>query len=248
MQAGTPPLHVVEIVRRLEQGVTRPFLVRTEDDVFYVAKGRNLPPRERMAEWLAASLAQAAGLPIPDFTLLDVPQELIDLYGADGNELGSGLVFGSRLEASAQEFSVSDLAAVPAQLARKAFAFDWWICNADRSLTERGGNPNLLWLPTEKRVVLIDHNLAFDLHFNAGQFLEVHAFRQRAPEVFDDLVNKAEIALALDAALTGFDAAVAAIPAAWGYLDVECTLPAGVEWVTVKARLAERVSLSPDWL
>ncbi len=248
MQVGAPPFHVVEIVRRLEQGVTRPFLVRTEDGVFYVAKGRNLPPRERMAEWLAASLAREVGLPIPDFALLDVPQELIDLYGGDGNELGSGLVFGSRLESSAQEFSVSVLAAVPAELARRAFAFDWWICNADRSLTEHGGNPNLLWLPTEKRVVLIDHNLAFDPAFNPSQFLEVHAFRQRAPEVFDDLVNRAELTFAFDAALTGFDAAVATIPPAWGYLDAECTIPAGVEWTAVKARLAERVSLSPDWL
>lgn len=103
------PLRIVEIVRRLEQGATRPFLVRTEDDVLYVAKGRNLPPRERMAEWLAASLTLEVGLPIPEFALLDVPQELIDLLGSGGAALGAGLVFGSRWQANAQEFSVSDL-------------------------------------------------------------------------------------------------------------------------------------------
>lgn len=37
-------LQVIEIMRRLDQGMTRPFLVRAEDDVLYVAKGRETTP------------------------------------------------------------------------------------------------------------------------------------------------------------------------------------------------------------
>ncbi len=45
---------------------------------------------------------------------------------------------------------------------RDLVAFDWWIKNGDRQLTEIGGNPNLLWTPESDSMVVIDHNMAFD--------------------------------------------------------------------------------------
>lgn len=69
-------LQVIEIVRRLDQGMTRPFLVRAEDDALYVAKGRETTQRGLIAEWICAHLAQYLGLSIPLFSLLQVPQEL----------------------------------------------------------------------------------------------------------------------------------------------------------------------------
>ena len=41
-------LQVIEIVRRLDQGMTKPFLVHTEDDALYVAKGRETTQRGLM--------------------------------------------------------------------------------------------------------------------------------------------------------------------------------------------------------
>lgn len=104
----------------------------------------------------------------------------------------------------------------------------------------------MLWVPAEKRVVLIDHNLAFDPQFDQTLFLEVHVFRERAAEIFEDLANRAELAALLEAALGKFDAAMASIPAVWGFSDPECTIPARVEWTTVKRQLAERLPLSRD--
>ena len=57
-------LQVTEIMRRLEQGMTRPFLVRAEDDVLYVAKGRETTQRGLIAEWICAHLAQQLGLQV----------------------------------------------------------------------------------------------------------------------------------------------------------------------------------------
>ena len=95
-------LQVTEIVRRLDQGMTRPFLVRAEDDALYVAKGRETTQRGLMAEWICGHLASALGLSIPEFTLLDVPPELAAAFGPEGNALGAGLAFGSRQEANVQ--------------------------------------------------------------------------------------------------------------------------------------------------
>lgn len=83
-------LHVTEIVRRLDQGMTRPFLVRAEDDVLYVAKGRETTQRGLIAEWLCAHLARSLGLTIPDFALLEVPFDLADAFGPEGKALGTG--------------------------------------------------------------------------------------------------------------------------------------------------------------
>ena len=60
-------LQVTEIVRRLDQGMTRPFIVRAEDDELYVAKGRETTQRGLMAEWICAHLATKIGLPIRSF-------------------------------------------------------------------------------------------------------------------------------------------------------------------------------------
>ena len=75
-------LRVVELVRRMEQGRTQPFLVRTEDDALYVAKGRTTTRQGLCAEWLCAHLGRALDLPIPPFALLDVSPTLLGVLGA----------------------------------------------------------------------------------------------------------------------------------------------------------------------
>lgn len=236
-------LAVTEIVRRLEQGVTRPFLVRAEDDLLYVAKGRDTTQRGLIAEWICAHLARALELNIPEFTLLDVPQELVGAFGVEGSALGAGLVFGSRMEASVQEFAVTHLGQTTAEERKKVLAFDWWVENGDRSLSPHGGNPNLLWRASEKRLLVIDHNLAFDPEFQEQDFFATHVFRENADALFHDLVCKAEASASLSAALESFDEAVAGLPIAWNWLDLAQTLPVGVDLEAIKVRLNARTGL-----
>ncbi len=237
-------LHVTEIVRRLEQGMTRPFLVRAENDALYVAKGRETTQRGLIAEWICAHLAKTLGLSIPEFTLLDVPQELSEALGAEGNALGAGLVFGSRQETGVQEFAVTQLKLIGADERRRLLAFDWWVENADRSLTPHGGNPNLLWRAAESRLLVIDHNLAFDAEFDAAAFFATHVFRDEANVLFGDLVCRAETSAWLEAAICCFDSAVSSLPDAWRWLDMARTLPVQVDLEAIKSRLATRTGLS----
>ena len=239
-------LQVTEIVRRLDQGVTRPFLVRADDDALYVAKGRETTQRGLVAEWICAHLGQSLGLSIPDFALLDVPAELVEALGAEGSALGTGLVFGSRLEVEVQEFAVTQLKHIPAHDRRRLLAFDWWVENADRSLTNHGGNPNLLWRAAESRLLVIDHNLAFDAAFDEVAFFASHVFRDDADALFADLVWQAETSSMLTHALDGFDAAASSLPEAWKWVDVAQTIPTQVNLNTIKARLAMRTGLSRE--
>ena len=237
-------LQVTEIIRRLEQGMTRPFLVRTEDDVLYVAKGRETTQRGLIAEWICAHLAQQLGLPIPSFTLLQVPPELVSALGPEVAALGHGAVFGSLQQSGVQEFAVTQLKHVDVGLRRMLLAFDWWVENADRSLSPEGGNTNLLWNAVHRKLAVIDHNMAFDVEFEEASFFATHVFRQEADALFDDLVCRAEISERLEAALSCFKTAVQAIPAEWLWLDGEArTLPVQLDFETTKRRLASRARL-----
>lgn len=118
--------------------MTRPFLVRAQDDALYVAKGRAATSRGLMAEWICAHLGRQIGLPIPHFTLLELPQELVSAMGAEAGALGAGVAFGSKQESAAQEFTVTQLKHVQPDMRRRLLAFDWWIENGDRSLSPHG--------------------------------------------------------------------------------------------------------------
>lgn len=238
-------LQVTEIVRRLDQGMTRPFLVRAEDDALYVAKGRETTQRGLMAEWICAHLARELGLSIPEFALLDVPRELSEALGVEGNALGEGVVFGSRQQANVQEFAVTQLKRIGADEQRLLLAFDWWVENADRSLTPHGGNPNLLWRAAENRLLVIDHNLAFDADFDEPGFLATHVFRDEAGMLFGDLVCRAETSARLATALGCFDTTASGLPPSWFWVDVAQTVPIQVDLNFIKARLAARATLSP---
>ncbi|UUZ62419.1 hypothetical protein LP417_20240 [Polaromonas sp. P1-6] len=71
-------------------------------------------------------------------------------------------------------------------------AFDWWVRNADRTLGESSGNPNLLWDIEGAAPVVIDHNLAFDCEFESGKFVDTHIFRTDLAALKADLVMRAE--------------------------------------------------------
>lgn len=219
------PLQVVEILERSEQGVTRPFLCRCDDDQLYYVKGRDAGRRSLWCEWLAGHLAQAFGLPVPPLAVVQAPRALIDLY-SEGHDLGDAPAFGSRVVAHTQELTVSHLCDVPSAMQRDVLVFDWWVHNPDRTLTTYSGNPNLLWNTDGNRLVVIDHNVAFDSGFDAHSFSETHVFSAQLDHVFQDFVERANYVSRLKFALAAWSSACQNVPDEWWFADEERTVPA----------------------
>lgn len=213
-------IQIVEILRRSIQGVTRPFQCRCENGDLYFVKGHGAGRKSLIAEYVCGRLARSFGLPVADFEIVEVPQELI-AWGnsADLYDLGAGLAFGSKALPHVQEFSISNLQAVPPELRKDVVLFDWWIHNADRTLSKLGGNPNLLWDQKENRLAVIDHNQAFDELFNASDFTKLHVFHADLPVIFCDLVDRLAYADRLAAAIAEFDQACDNVPTEWWWVD-----------------------------
>lgn len=218
---------IAEVIRRAEQGRTKPYLCRADDGLHYFVKHRALPARERVAEWLAGSLAQALGLPVAPFSLVEITDAFDSAAVPWLRELGPGVGFGSVLQ-EAREFTFSDVERLEAGLAARVAAFDWWLYNSDRSLTARGGNPNLLWRTDEaaEKLVLIDHNLAFEQAFSHREFLATHAFAAQFGELLGDFIERERVRVEFAGALERLPAAWANIPKEWMFTDAEQTIPA----------------------
>lgn len=113
-------------------------------------------------------MAQAFGLPVAPFRIAEVDERLLSLGTTEFDDLGAGYVFASRKAENVLEVSWSNLGRINEILKRDVLVFDWWVRNADRTLTHWGGNPNLLWDTRSKDLLVIDHNQAFDSDFDAS--------------------------------------------------------------------------------
>ena len=237
-------LTIIEVLGRSEQGITRPFLCRGDDDLLYYAKGRFAGKKALCCEWVAGRLGKLLELPVPDFAMATVPETLVR-YSAmtDIAELDSGLVFASQLVEDAQEFAFNDLGRIYPELQRKVLLFDWWIHNADRTLTEAGGNPNLLWAAQGGGLRVFDLNLAFDESFDEARFWQTHVFNGVVPgwpEKFRrEMTERMEAGVA---ALPGF---WAELPKEWLYVDGDSALPPQLSFDAVD-RLLTRFRNNPD--
>lgn len=154
---------IVEILSRSAQGITHPFLCRGDEGAIYYVKGNAAGRRALISEWIAGNLAERLGLPIPPFRQATIPAELITMSARDDiADLGPGTRFASQLVENADELSYLFIQQIPQELRAKILLFDWWVANGDRTLTEFGGNPNMLWLHRDATLYVIDHNLALD--------------------------------------------------------------------------------------
>jgi len=118
---------------------------------------------------------------------------------------------------------------------------DLWLQNEDRSLSELGGNPNLLvaqipplpdddpegvlWKDQPRREMLwaYDFNLAFDEDFSRERFFNVHVFGEalkKWPEGFRE-----EMEPRLREALSDVRSIFAELPLEWLYVDGDESLP-----------------------
>lgn len=180
---------IVQVKRRSEQGMTHPFLCAGDDGKWYWAKGNGAGKAALCYEWLAGRIAQEFGLPIPPFVQAVVPPDLIK-YGAlpDIVELGAGTVFASENMEGAEEFTLANMRHVPGDLRRKILVFDWLVQNQDRALGEGGGNVNILFLPRDSTIRIIDHNIAFDPDFDLSRLRGDHVSRSAIGDWEQDFV------------------------------------------------------------
>ena len=65
------------------------YLCRAEDGLQYVVKGRSATVLGCIKEWLCAGLGQAFGLPIPNFDILKLPEELLEYNTQLERDLGN---------------------------------------------------------------------------------------------------------------------------------------------------------------
>ncbi|VAW81980.1 hypothetical protein MNBD_GAMMA13-2162 [hydrothermal vent metagenome] len=95
-------------------------------------------------------------------------------------------------------------------------------------LTESGGNPNLFWGPEEERLVVIDHNQAFDSEFPVGEFMKYHIFSGISHDLFGNVLYQQEHRNTFQAVLDQWHNIRNGIPDDWHYLDPEMTVEADI--------------------
>ncbi|MGD9887664.1 MAG: HipA family kinase [Halothiobacillaceae bacterium] len=230
-------IEIVEIIDRSEQGITRPFICRGEDGFVYFVKGRGAGHRSLICEWVAGQLALRLGLPVAPFGLVHISEELLTVAMRDDrNDLGAGLAFGSR-KLSVVELTVSHLEHVPDETQRDVLVFDWWVCNSDRTLTEAGGNPNLFWNIDEGRLVVIDHNQAFDPSCAPHEFVGVHAFWGQSHELLRDCVIQQDYSARFEKVMKDWADICNTVPLEWRFFDVQQTMPTDFDFDAVKRML-----------
>ena len=93
--------------------------------------------------------------------------------------------------------------------------FDLWVENQDRTLTEKGGNPNLLWKTDKSELYVIDHNLIFDDEFNKTDFCATHAFKSTLINKQYDVVEKLEFEGGMKKTLACWQTAWSKMPSEW---------------------------------
>jgi hypothetical protein len=239
-------VEIIEVMRRSAQGMTRPYICRGDDGHVYFVKGVGAGRRSQLCEWIAGSLAWGIGLPVAPFEIVYVPEELMELdSGLDLSDLGVGPAFGSR-ECGVSELSYGRVDEVPSELQQQVLAFDWWIRNADRILTARGGNPNLFWDEEAGELVVIDHNQAFDPAFDPDEFMQHHVFRAQAVAIQQDLLRRHELAHAMSASLQRWDRILEQVPEEWWYLDKEMIIAVAFDADTIREGL-DRVNHNDFW-
>lgn len=206
-------LEVIEIIRKIEQGRTEPYLCIGSDDNRYIVKGNSALGKGRIVEYICAHIGKAFELPIPDCNIIDVPDYLLD-RGTES--IGAGLAFASLYIPQLQEVSLSMLGKIDKSLKQDVFLFDYWIRNEDRTMGDNGaGNPNLIFRPIDDQLFVLDHNLAFDEDYQFADTKSLHVFRDSWFDEQPDLLKIDEYKARMEAALADFDEVIAELPDEW---------------------------------
>ena len=153
-----------------------------------------MPPKNLLAEFIAGCLANDIGLSLPEFKIVFVPEELIEYSPELQHEIFPGLAFASRYIEGAVDLTFTqsrNAAIIPTEQQKLIYAFDKWVLNADRTLTDKGGNVNILYDVGHDKYYLIDHNLSFDKNAGPEDFT-VHVYGPGNRKWEYDLVDRLE--------------------------------------------------------
>ncbi len=229
-----PAVQIIEITKQAQQGRSEPYLCRGDNGLNYYVKGRQSGLLTRVNEWVCAHLGRALGLPIPEFRLAEISTELLSVTSPNLRSIGLGLGFASQEVPLTCWFEEANRPKVDEELQRKLLVFDWWIRNDDRNAS----NPNLLWDSANQKVIVIDHNLAFDSEFDTRGFRDNHIFGHHWESISSDLVTRSFFQQQLEAALPAFDQALASIPEEWQWMDLEQTIPSIIDFNQLSDQLS----------
>lgn len=219
------PVDIDEVLRRSEQGMTNPYICVGSDGKLYFVKGKGAGYASLVREWIAGQLAQRLQLPIAPFCIVQVPRELYDAsHGGLLSDLGFGLFFGSENVENTNQLSFSMAQRLSADLKRDIAAFDWWIQNGDRTLGDTDGNPNLLWSETDQRLIVIDHNVAFDETITLNTLCGGHIFGRSLSEICDQIPLQSHYNALFEKAVQDLAKIIDDIPERWLYADDACTV------------------------
>lgn len=206
---------VIEIIRKIEQGRTEPYLCGASDGNEYVVKGKTTQGKGRIVEYICAHIGKAFDLPIPDFDIIEVPEYLLEYDSAYRVEIGTGPAFASMYIPQLQEVNLSIIDDIDNALLQDVFLFDYWIHNEDRTLGDTGGNPNLIFRPVDKQMYVLDHNLAFDDDYALKDMKKLHVCRKAWFEEQGDMLKISEYQDRMEAALENLDSCISHLPEEW---------------------------------
>lgn len=163
-------LSATRYVLPLREGGSLPAIIDTEDGQYVVKfRGAGQGPKALVAELVAAGIAQAVGLSVPDGAVIELEEgfglnepdpEIQDLLkGSVGDNFGLRYLPGAfGYEPAADRDSINTVAAAA------IVWFDALISNVDRT----ANNPNLLFWGD--RVWLIDHGASLYFHHAPGDW------------------------------------------------------------------------------
>jgi len=221
----TPPvLQIKEVLGLTDQGRSLPLKCIAEDGSLYFVKGQQTNRASLWREWVCGHLAQALGLNVPPFSLVQVPEQLYAELPPELRQVGCLPAFGSRCHEATGWLELGMAPSVAPAQQRDVLVFDWWVRNTDRL----AGNPNLLWDVQHSSMVVIDHNLALAQDFDAAEFLQQHVFRSQWNQL-DDFVTRAEYERRLVEALPVARTALGTAPEEWLWENSEFDIPANFD-------------------
>lgn len=209
---------VGEVIKQMASGVTTPWLCECEDGVKVVTKSvEELPPYQLVAEWIAGHLGLEFGVPVPGIRIVDGLSSALDmLQDRPGRMRESVPSFGSVYVENAADLQYSAIRSIDAKLKSDILIFDVWIKNDDRTLSQSGGNVNLLHRIDNKQLIVFDHNLAFDTTLDTATIVEKHVFSgENRGSDLTDWVERQDYEDRLDRCYQQLDAIVDAMPPDW---------------------------------
>lgn len=239
---------IIFIRERAKMGITRPFICQTDTGKWVIVKTLAMMPLPQLlAEVFGSILAHKIALPSPEVCFVEVTLESNSYVSAEWrSDLPTGTAFASifmkhaKVAKTAQATNINYLDETAQKL---LYMFDRWILNSDRTASTVGtGNINLLFDEQQQKILVIDHNLAFD---KDAQFDE-HIFSPKNRNWRLDWVDKEIFSQKAIDILNKFNDIYQIIPDSWFPIDDEEYQKMDAEINRIKAILS-RITYPHYW-